>query len=146
MGDDYASAAPTNAFIKRNSSSITHSHSQSSTTHFSKFLTMIICLGCDLALNSILDYDLFNDQYRGASVSAQQANSHSASSNNTTVAQLLIGLAGLQIVIQIAIFLILFLSMADTFLFRVSVGCCYRFQLYRVTYIFKPSDNFFSYL
>jgi hypothetical protein len=45
---------------------------------------------------------------------------------STPTAQLLVGLAGLQIVIQIAIFLILFMSMADTFLFRVGFlgGCC----------------------
>ena len=61
---------------------------------------MVTFLSFDLTLNSILDYDLFNDG---------------------TDSNLLLGLLGVQVVIQITIFLILFIAMADTFLFRVGL-------------------------
>ena len=101
-----------------------------SPVHFSKFIIMTTMLAADLALNCILDYDLFNDQYRGIVAIAYQKfissycllvnNNSGTRSGATPAAQLLLGLAGLQVVIQIIIFLILFISMADTFLFRVA--------------------------
>ncbi len=63
-------------------------------------VAMVIFLVIDLALNSTLDFDVFNNNLE----------------NN-----FLLGLLGLQIVIQISIFLILFLAAADTFLFRVGL-------------------------
>ncbi len=63
-------------------------------------VAMVIFLIIDLALNSTLDFDVFNNNLE----------------NN-----FLLGLLGLQIVIQISIFLILFLAAADTFLFRVGL-------------------------
>ena len=57
-----------------------------------------------IGLNSVLDYDKFNNFNVGQKAS-----------------QLLLGLLGLQIVIEICVFLILFLTMADTFLFRVGL-------------------------
>lgn len=77
--------------------------------NLTKFIALILTLALDLSLNSVLDYDLFNDQYRGTA------------SSTSTGTQLLLGLAGLQIVVNISIFLILFLAMADTFLFRVGL-------------------------
>lgn len=77
-------------------------HHQSPTG--TKILAMIVVLLIDLGLNSTLDYDVFNDKYNGH-----------------TATRLLLGLFGLQVVIEIAIFLILFLAMADTFLFRVGL-------------------------
>jgi hypothetical protein len=65
-----------------------------------KMVAMVIFLVIDLALNSTLDFDVFNNNLE----------------NN-----FLLGLLGLQIVIQISIFLILFLAAADTFLFRVGL-------------------------
>lgn len=69
---------------------------------------MAFFLIIDLVLNSTLDYDSYNDQYAG-------------NGNSGGVANLLLGLAGLQVVIEITIFLVLFLAMADTFLFRVGL-------------------------
>lgn len=54
----------------------------------------------DLGLNSTLDYDLYN---------------------NDLVKNILLGLFGIQVVVQISIFLVLFLATADTFLFRVGL-------------------------
>lgn len=61
---------------------------------------MVLFLAMDLALNSTLDFDTFNNRLNP---------------------NFLLGLLGLQIVIQITIFLILFLAAADTFLFRVGL-------------------------
>eukprot|EP01041_Mallomonas_annulata_P001552 gene1552-2999_t len=68
-----------------------------------KLLVMVILLLIDLAMNSSFDYDSYN--------------------NNTTNVDLNFPLVllGLQIVIEISIFLTLFLVMADTFLFRVGL-------------------------
>ena len=71
---------------------------------YTKLIAMIAFLLIDLGLNSILDYDLFNDQ---------------TSINGTP--SLLLGLLGLQTVVEISTFLILFIAMADTFLFRVGL-------------------------
>lgn len=65
-----------------------------------KVIVMILFLIMDLGLNSTLDYDILNDE----------------SANN-----ILLGVFGLQVVIQISIFLILFLAAADTYLFRVGL-------------------------
>lgn len=70
-------------------------------TNHGKLMVMVIFLAFDLALNSTLDYD----------------NYESTDPNN----KLVLGLFGLQIVIQISVFLILFLTVADTFLFRVGL-------------------------
>ena len=71
---------------------------------YSKLIAMIIFLLVDLGLNSILDYDLFNNQ-----------------TNMNGKSNLLLGLLGLQTVVEISTFLILFIAMADTFLFRVGL-------------------------
>ena len=73
-------------------------------TNTSKLIAMVIFLLIDLGLNSILDYDLFNNQ---------------TASNNAS--HLLLGLLGFQAVVEISAFLILFIAMADTFLFRVGL-------------------------
>ena len=65
---------------------------------------IIIIIITIAGLNSVLDYDKFNNFNVGQKAS-----------------QLLLGLLGLQIVIEICVFLILFLTMADTFLFRVGL-------------------------
>lgn len=73
------------------------------TGSFGKVLAMAILLAADLGLNCSLDYDTFNDQYL------------------TYPNNFLLGLLGLQVIIEISIFLLLFLAMADTFLFRVGL-------------------------
>ena len=65
-----------------------------------KVIVMILFLVMDLGLNSTLDYDVLNDQR----------------ANN-----ILLGVFGLQVVVQISICLILFLAAADTYLFRVGL-------------------------
>lgn len=69
-------------------------------SNHSKMISMVLFLAMDLALNSTLDFDTFNNRLNP---------------------NFLLGLLGLQIVIQISIFLILFLAAADTFLFRVGL-------------------------
>lgn len=64
-----------------------------------KFIVMSIFLLIDVALNSTLDYDTLND-------------------NNSSI---VLAFFGLQIIIQISVFLILFLTISDTFLFRVGL-------------------------
>ena len=81
---------------------------------------MIIFLAVDLGLNSILDYDLFNNQ---------------TTANNAT--NLLLGLVGLQTVVEISTFLILFIAMADTFLFRVGL-LGFLMKKFRTVLIFQP--------
>lgn len=66
-------------------------------TRHGKLVVMAIFLLIDLGLNSSLDYD------------------------KATSSTLLLGIFGLQIIIQISVFLILFLTIADTFLFRVGL-------------------------
>lgn len=70
---------------------------------FYKVIAMGVLLLLDLGMNSSLDYDSYNDH-----VSAYPAN-------------FLLGLVGLQVIIEISVFLLLFLAMADTFLFRVGL-------------------------
>mmetsp|Transcript_22505 Transcript_22505/g.37603 ORF Transcript_22505/g.37603 Transcript_22505/m.37603 type:complete len:183 (-) Transcript_22505:609-1157(-) len=69
-------------------------------SYHGKVVIMILFLIMDLGLNSILDYDILNDQRPD---------------------NILLGVFGLQVVIQISIFLILFLATADTYLFRVGL-------------------------
>jgi hypothetical protein len=64
MADDYTNAGKFG--LAASSSAASRRDNGSSGWHFSKFIALVLCLGCDLALNSILDYDLFNEQYRGA--------------------------------------------------------------------------------
>lgn len=66
-------------------------------TSHGKLMVMAVFLLIDLGLNSSLDYD------------------------KATSSTLLLGIFGLQIIIQISVFLILFLTIADTFLFRVGL-------------------------
>ena len=77
----------------------------------SKLLTMIVLVFGDLALNCSLDYDLFN-----ADRSMIEGNA-----NLDWEGGVLFALLFLQCIVQISIFLALFLSMADTFLFRVGL-------------------------
>jgi len=72
--------------------------------HYAKIAVMMFAILCDLALSSTLDFDPYNN-----------------SNNGNLATRLLLGLFGLQVVIQISIFLVLFLAMADTFLFRVGL-------------------------
>ena len=65
-----------------------------------KVLVMILFLLMDLGLNGTLDYDILNDR-RADNV--------------------LLGLFGLQAVIQVSIFLVLFLAATETYLFRVGL-------------------------
>eukprot|EP01035_Chromulina_nebulosa_P024422 gene24422-31801_t len=65
-----------------------------------KVISMLFFVFTDLALNSTLDYDTYN--------------------NNLTK-NIILGLFGLQVIIEISIFLVLFLATADTFLFRVGL-------------------------
>ena len=74
-----------------------------SRSNYSKIIAMVLFLTVDLGLNSVLDYDLFNQ----------------VPVNSTS--HLLLGLLGIQVVIQISIFVILFTAIADTFLFRVGL-------------------------
>eukprot|EP01038_Epipyxis_sp_PR26KG_P012374 gene12374-16598_t len=68
--------------------------------NYSKLIVMVLFLLFDVALNSTLDYGTFN---------------------NTIPHNFLLGLLGLQVVIQISILLILFLATADTYLFRIGL-------------------------
>lgn len=65
-----------------------------------KVIVMIFFLIMDLGLNSTLDYDSFNQEVAD---------------------NILLGIFGLQVVIQISILLVLFLAAADTYLFRVGL-------------------------
>jgi hypothetical protein len=65
-----------------------------------KFYVLVFFLCLDLGLNSTLDYDGYSQGKKGF---------------------IILALLGLQIVIQISVFLILFLTVADTFLFRVGL-------------------------
>lgn len=83
-------------------------HPMSSTSgrgrgRYVKVLAMAALLLCDLGLNCSLDYDSFN------------------SSPENYPNNFLLGLLGLQVIIEISVFLLLFLAMADTFLFRVGL-------------------------
>jgi hypothetical protein len=72
--------------------------------HFTKITVMFLAVLCDLALSSTLDFDTYNNE-----------------NNGQLATRLILGLYGLQVTIQISIFLVLFLAMADTFLFRVGL-------------------------
>lgn len=71
-----------------------------SSTNHAKVLVMILFLLVDLGLNGTLDYDILNDR-RADNV--------------------LLGLFGLQAVIQVSIFLVLFLAATETYLFQVGL-------------------------
>jgi hypothetical protein len=71
-----------------------------------KIFVLLFFLLFDLALNCTLDFEEFNE---------------------TLAKNFLLGLFGLQVVVEISIFLILFLAAADTFLFRVGLlGILFR--------------------
>jgi hypothetical protein len=72
--------------------------------HYAKVAVMMLAILCDIALACTLDFDSYNN-----------------SNNGNLATRLLLGLFGLQVTMQISIFLILFLAMADTFLFRVGL-------------------------
>lgn len=65
-----------------------------------KLITMALLVCVDIVLNSSLDYDVYNV------------------SLSTSTAFILLAV---QLVVQISMFLVLFLSMAETFLFRVGL-------------------------
>jgi hypothetical protein len=67
---------------------------------FNKFYVLVVFLCFDLGLNSTLDYDSYSEGKKGF---------------------IILALLGLQIVVQISVFLLLFLTVADTFLFRVGL-------------------------
>lgn len=68
-------------------------------SNHSKFILMCLFLIIDIALNSTLDYDNYDFSDRN----------------------LISGLFGVQVIVQITVFLILFLAAADTFLFQVGL-------------------------
>lgn len=70
-----------------------------STAGHGKLIVMSCFLMVDLGLNSSLDYDI----------------------NESSSFTIVLGLFGLQIIVQLSVFLILFLTIADTFLFRVGL-------------------------
>ena len=72
---------------------------------------MSVLITCDLGLNASLDYDFYNSD--PAMIDGKN--------NLEWRGGMLVALVGLQAVVQISIFLTLFLSMADTFLFRVGL-------------------------
>jgi len=72
--------------------------------HYAKVAVMMLAILCDIALGCTLDFDEYNNK-----------------NNGNLATRLLLGLFGLQVVMQISVFLILFLAMADTFLFRVGL-------------------------
>lgn len=74
-----------------------------SSESLSKLVAMAVLLSCDLGLNCSLDYDAYNNH------------------PSQYPTNFLLGLVGLQVIIQITVFLLLFLAMADTFLFRVGL-------------------------
>ena len=76
-----------------------------------KLLTMIILIMIDLGLNCSLDYDVYN---------ADEAYIK-GNKDLDWKGGVLFALLGIQAIVQISIFLALFLSMADTFLFRVGL-------------------------
>jgi hypothetical protein len=89
------------------------------TTAYSKIVVMIFFLAIDLGFNCILDYDKFNNEF------------------NNSKNRVLLALYGLQIVIEISVFLVLFLAMADTFLFRVGL-LGLLIKKFRTVLIFHP--------
>lgn len=60
---------------------------------------MIVLLAVDLGLNSSIDYDSYNNN------TAHRRNFQ-------------MGMLALNLIVEVSIFLVLFLAMADTFLFR----------------------------
>lgn len=76
-----------------------------------KLLAIITLILVDLGLNCSLDYDLYNmDPYFIEGTNGLDWKGG-----------ILFALVGLQAIVQISIFLALFLTMADTFLFRVGL-------------------------
>lgn len=67
---------------------------------FSKLTVMLLLLMVDLGLNCSVDYDSYN---------------------NTHSRNFLMGMMFLSVVVEISVFLILFLAMADTYIFRVGL-------------------------
>lgn len=76
-----------------------------------KLLTMILLIMADLTFNCTLDYDLYNND------PSYIEGNQNLDWDGGVLSALLI----LQVIVQISIFLALFLSMADTFLFRVGL-------------------------
>ena len=76
-----------------------------------KLIVMIFLILIDLALNCSLDYDLYNAD-KSFIVSSKDLDWSGG---------LLFALVGIQAIVQISIFLSLFLTMSDTFLFRVGL-------------------------
>ena len=76
-----------------------------------KLLAMITLILADLGLNCSLDYDLYNTDPKFIE----------GTSDLDWKGGILFALVGVQAIIQISIFLALFLTMADTFLFRVGL-------------------------
>jgi hypothetical protein len=84
-----------------------------------KVMVMGLFLCFDLGLNCTLDYEKFNDNHK------------------SYPQNFLLGLVGLQVIIEVSIFLLLFLCMADTFLFRVGMlGLLLR--KFRLVLMFHP--------
>ena len=77
-------------------------------SHHGKVILMAAFILADIGFNSSLDYDTYND---------------SIDRNYK------LGFFGLQVTLQICIFLTLFLAAADTFLFRIGSSCfsCFSF-------------------
>lgn len=90
-----------------------------SRSNYSKILAMVLFLTVDLGLNSVLDYDLYNQN----------------PVNSAT--HLLLGLLGIQVAVQIFVFVILVTAIADTFLFRVGL-LSLLLQKFRLVLLIQP--------
>ena len=84
---------------------------QGTTMYFAKVAVMMGAILCDLALSCTLDYDSYNNE-----------------NNEQLATRLLLGLYGLQVVIQICIFLILFFPLTTPKLIELNKVREYYFQ------------------
>lgn len=101
--------------IETNSSSSSSVSGSGSDNHYvrnsSKLVAMLVLIIADLIFNCTLDYDLYNNDR-----SFIEGNQNLDWDGGVLSALLI-----LQVIVQISIFLALFLAMADTFLFRVGL-------------------------
>lgn len=94
-----------------------------------KVISMLFFVFTDLALNSTLDYDTYNNNLTkniilGAAYKCILYVFFAWKYYLVSLVHfysLFVGLFGLQVIIEISIFLVLFLATADTFLFRVGL-------------------------
>ena len=102
-----------------------------------KVISMLFFLLTDLALNSTLDYDTYNNNLTKNIVLGNIFSQKRIMIDKESHYPKSLGLFGLQVIVEISIFLVLFLATADTFLFRVGLlGVLMRtFRLVLVRYV-----------